>query len=200
MKIHSAKGLQEVSESKRDLIMKAALILFEERGFDGTTVPMIVEKAGVGAGTLYRYFENKESLVNTLFQECVMDLLEIVKKGYPHSSEDVYEQFQHISNQVISYLLNNMYALLFLDSHANRHYLDETSRQSYNMLRDFFIDFIRQGQQKNIIRPLPADALLTIVDGAFIALNKAIRFCEIKNPSELIAGVQEACWDAVRIH
>jgi transposase len=32
--------------------------LFAERGYDGTTIPMIAEKANVGAGTIYRYFEN----------------------------------------------------------------------------------------------------------------------------------------------
>lgn len=64
-----------MSESKRELIMNAALALFVERGFDGTTVPMISEKAGVGAGTIYRYFENKEALVNSLYQKYVGSFL-----------------------------------------------------------------------------------------------------------------------------
>ena len=42
---------------------------FAERGYDGTTIPMIAEKAKVGAGTIYRYFENKEALVNSLFSK-----------------------------------------------------------------------------------------------------------------------------------
>lgn len=36
-----------MSETKRELILEAAMVLFEQRGFDGTTVPMIVDKAGV---------------------------------------------------------------------------------------------------------------------------------------------------------
>ena len=43
-----------MAKNKRDDIMEAALILFAERGYDGTTVPMIAEKAKVGAGTIYR--------------------------------------------------------------------------------------------------------------------------------------------------
>src|SRR5690606_27876447 len=52
---------------KREAILHAALELFVERGFWGTAVPEIAEKAGVGAGTIYRYFESKEALVNALY-------------------------------------------------------------------------------------------------------------------------------------
>ena len=54
---------------KREAIMAAALELFVERGFYGTAVPEIAERAGVGAGTIYRYFESKEALVNALYRE-----------------------------------------------------------------------------------------------------------------------------------
>ena len=43
---------------KSTAILEAALALFAERGYDGTPVPLIAEKAGVGAGTIYRYFES----------------------------------------------------------------------------------------------------------------------------------------------
>src|SRR5689334_15289154 len=54
---------------KREAILAAALELFVERGFYGTAVPEIAERAGVGAGTIYRYFESKETLVNELYRE-----------------------------------------------------------------------------------------------------------------------------------
>ena len=62
-----------MAQNKRDDILNAAMELFGELGYDGTTVPMIAERAKVGAGTIYRYFENKESLVNILFQDCVKE-------------------------------------------------------------------------------------------------------------------------------
>ena len=57
--------------NKRDSIVAGSLALFAERGYDATTIPMIASSAGVGAGTIYRYFENKEVLGNTIFQEYV---------------------------------------------------------------------------------------------------------------------------------
>lgn len=47
---------------KREAILAAALDLFAERTFEGTPVPLIAERAGVATGTIYRYFESKETL------------------------------------------------------------------------------------------------------------------------------------------
>ncbi len=59
---------------KRDLILQAALELFVERGFHGTPVPLIVKRDGVGAGTIYRCFADKDALVNELFRHGKMQL------------------------------------------------------------------------------------------------------------------------------
>ena len=67
-----------MAQNKREAILKAAMELFGELGYDGTTMPMIADRAKVGAGTIYRYFENKETLVNLLFQDCVITFSEIL--------------------------------------------------------------------------------------------------------------------------
>src|SRR5688500_10180049 len=65
------KGAEQPAPSadKREAFMNAALELFVGRGFHGTAVPEIAEMAGVGAGTIYRYFESKEALVNALYRQ-----------------------------------------------------------------------------------------------------------------------------------
>src|SRR5574337_1840300 len=61
-------------DDKRRLILDAALEVFAERGFHGTTIPEIAAAAGVGAGTLYRYFEHKEALVNEVYRDAKLRL------------------------------------------------------------------------------------------------------------------------------
>ena len=55
------------AKEKHQKILSAALELFANRGFHGTAVPDVAKLAGVGAGTIYRYFENKEALVNAVY-------------------------------------------------------------------------------------------------------------------------------------
>ena len=52
--------------SSKDKILEAAQEVFSEKGFYPATVDDIAERAGVGKGTLYRYFATKETLFNEL--------------------------------------------------------------------------------------------------------------------------------------
>src|SRR5688500_1178274 len=54
---------------KRRQILDAALVLFAERGYHGTAVPLVASAAGVGTGTIYHYFASKEVLVNAVFRD-----------------------------------------------------------------------------------------------------------------------------------
>ena len=50
-------------ENSRAVIFKAALELFQERGYDATTMRAIAERAGASLGSSYHYFASKEHLV-----------------------------------------------------------------------------------------------------------------------------------------
>ncbi len=54
--------------STRERILEAALDVFSEKGFHVATVDEIAERAGLGKGTVYRHFANKEALFNELVQ------------------------------------------------------------------------------------------------------------------------------------
>ena len=60
--------LRKDAERNRQRILEAARDLFAQRGL-GVTLNDIAHHAGVGVGTVYRRFPDKEVLVDTLFQE-----------------------------------------------------------------------------------------------------------------------------------
>ncbi len=55
-------------ETSRAAIFGAALELFQERGYDATTMRAIAERAGVSLGSSYHYFASKEHLVLEFYQ------------------------------------------------------------------------------------------------------------------------------------
>ena len=62
-------------ERTRFLLFRTALALFEEKGFDQTTLRDIASSAGVSLGLLYRYFPGKDALVLELYEELTEDFL-----------------------------------------------------------------------------------------------------------------------------
>ena len=62
--------------SAKERILEAALEIFSHKGFHPATTDEIAERAGVGKGTLYRYFETKDKL----FAELVRLRLEELEK------------------------------------------------------------------------------------------------------------------------
>ncbi len=47
----------------KERLSEAAFALFEERGYEGTTVDEIAERAGVGRATFFRTFRSKEDVI-----------------------------------------------------------------------------------------------------------------------------------------
>ena len=54
-------------EDKKTALLQAALKLFTENGFHGTSTAQISKEAGVATGTLFNYFPTKEDLINGLY-------------------------------------------------------------------------------------------------------------------------------------
>lgn len=60
----SARRSQAAPPRRRlDQILDAALKLFAEQGFTATDVQVIADRAGVGKGSVYRHFGNKDALL-----------------------------------------------------------------------------------------------------------------------------------------
>ena len=52
----------------REVLLAAATALFAQKGYAGTSVREIVERAGVTKPVLYYYFENKEGLFRAILE------------------------------------------------------------------------------------------------------------------------------------
>lgn len=74
----------------RQRILDAALRLFEERGFDGTTMRAIAKEAGVSVGNAYYHFTSKDALILGWYERNALrhaELSRIALKQAPHFAE-----------------------------------------------------------------------------------------------------------------
>jgi AcrR family transcriptional regulator len=182
---------------KRDAIMSAALELFVERGFFGTTVPEIADRAAVGAGTIYRYFDSKEALVNALYREEKLHFAEAVMSGESIVGP-ARELFRSMWSKMARYASAHANSFVFLELHHHARYLDAESRAVEQRMLDLFTSVIIAAQARGELKAGPPRLLMGIVLGAFAGV---VRSCvEFDAPVESADWTlaEQCVWEAIR--
>lgn len=182
---------------KRDAILDAALTLFAERGFHGTAVPLLAAEAEVGAGTLYRYFENKEAIVNALYLKWKWELGRFILEGFP-ASASAREQFSHFWQRAALFARENQLAFKFLELHHHAPYLDKDARSMEAEVLAPALQFFAATSAQKITKPLPTELLGSLVWGALVGLVKSAWEGRLALTPEVIDAAEQCCWEAIR--
>jgi AcrR family transcriptional regulator len=74
------RPLRRDAELNRRRIMEAARLVFAERGLEAT-LDEVARQAGVGVGTVYRRFPDKEALVDALFEESFGQVVTLAERA-----------------------------------------------------------------------------------------------------------------------
>lgn len=189
---------RDESPAKREAILKAALELFSERGFHGTAMPLVAERAEVGAGTIYRYFASKEALVNAVYQRWKGTLRDWLLADFPFAAPP-REQFRTFWFRLADFAAKNPEAFLFVELHHHAPYLDEESKKLSLEGRSEFHRFFEAGQAMAALKPLPPELLATLVMSAFVGLFKESRAGQLELTPDRLAEAETCCWEAVRL-
>jgi AcrR family transcriptional regulator len=64
------------SVETRDRIVKAAISVFGQVGYDAAAMSEVATQAGVAKGTLYLYFPSKEKLFEEIYLQCLAERLQ----------------------------------------------------------------------------------------------------------------------------
>ena len=181
-------------KDKRAAILRAALKVFAEGGVNGIPMPVLARQANVGTGTIYRYFESKELLVNELFRE---QKLTINQRLYADLDlqRPADEVFSEVWRRMVQFTREEPDAYRFMELQDHRPYLDEASRTLEREALKPILAQYRALQKRGIFRSdIRAEVLMTRVWGAFINLIKAERDGHISLSEEDIAAARDACW------
>jgi AcrR family transcriptional regulator len=72
--------LRRDAQRNRERILAAARQLFAERGIDAT-LDDVADRAGVGVGTVYRRYPNKDALLDELFHEGITGFVTLAEES-----------------------------------------------------------------------------------------------------------------------
>lgn len=101
----TAEQNERIREATRASIVDSAMRLFAQRGYAHTTIRAIAEHAGVSTGLMYHYFDNKESLLQAVFQNSMAILGKALTEALERSARP----------ERLAALLGTIFALLESD-------------------------------------------------------------------------------------
>lgn len=185
--------------AKREAVVDAMLGAVAECGFHGAPVSAVAERAGVGAGTIYRYFEDKDAVIAACYLSVEQRVLAAVRENYP-AERPVRERFLHMATAVIRHFRDNPRDFRFMQQFHDSPYGADIRREKMfgQGPRNFVRELFDEARAQQIMKDLPLPILMGLAFGPIVHIcrDHAAGFLELN--SSLIERTVEACWDALR--
>ena len=185
---------------KREEIVRAALELIAEQGFHGAPMAMIADRAGVGAGTIYRYFENKDVLINELYLEIERRIVTALHQGYSRE-KPFRERFIHLGTTLLSFFISSPVDFRYVEQFHNSPYgvafrrdkLLGDSASGCDLIKELF----ELGVQQQILKDFPLVILFDLFFGPVVSLARDHILGFIELDEAMVQRIIESCWDTV---
>ncbi len=166
-------------ESKENIIKHAKKIMHQE-GFSALSMRKVAQKSNMVVGNVYRYFKNKDDLINEIFSPVYNDIelllnfdFEGIKETHP-STEDmkvfIKEYCLIVSKSIEELLVDNYYELqiIFNDRELSDKFTDKVRIFIENLLRNYLLipDSLNE-QQSALIKMFAR----SVISGLIEAIN-----------------------------
>lgn len=156
-------------------IIQAATKMFARKGFYKTRISEIAMEAQVADGTVYIYFENKDDILISLFEEQMKVVIDNMVDQI--SSEDdpakKLEKFALIHLQLIEQNLD-MAEIIQVELRQSSKFMKEYKNEKFARYLDLIGEIVREGQEKGVFKK---DVIPGVAKRAFFgALDEMSRF------------------------
>ncbi len=183
--------------TKRAAILESTLALVSEHGFHGTAMSMIADKADVGAGTIYRYFDSKEDLITQLYLEIKHKKSKSFLEGY---SEDLSlrERFWILWLNMLHYYIDHPQELAFAEQFDNSPYMTAEVQAAFAEQYEPLMRFFQYAYEEGVFKEMPMAMLSAFTAEVTVSLAKHHASGMLTLDDEAKELAMSATWDALK--
>ncbi|MBP9886024.1 MAG: TetR/AcrR family transcriptional regulator [Leptospiraceae bacterium] len=143
-------------EQKRKDILAASVQVFAEKGFHAAGIADIAQKLGIGHGTFYRYFKNKEDIFDSAVNEILKEIATIaINENHDSASnlEEYEAQLGRIGEKLFQLFGedDSMARILFFESQSVSAIQKKISN-SMQSFDDYTAAYLKNGIKKGFLR------------------------------------------------
>jgi AcrR family transcriptional regulator len=184
------KPQQKRAKVTVDAIIEAGFICVSERGIEGTTTRHIADIAGISVGSLYEYFENKESVYQAMSQYFTSEVLLMLRDLMPQIVHVSLEEAIHLLFYRFTELLQkNDQRYLKCIRYAGHFDYDRYADQVESALMELVMRYVMHNQKYLILPNIPTMSYICINGGIFTVIRHLI----LPNPNisfdDMVKGV-----------
>ena len=139
--------------STKEKILEAALSLFAENGYDGTSVEQIANIVGIKAPSLYKHFKGKEDILNALIDSAEARYEEMFgsEKNIGKIPKDREETLKRISFTIKDPVIRKTRMLLVQEQFRNERISEATTRHQLDGIQRMFAKIIKGMMDEGIV-------------------------------------------------
>lgn len=193
--------MTDTSPDKKIVILQAALELFAENGFHCAPVSRLAQLAGVGVGSIYRYFKDKDDLIHALYEQ-VDQSVKTALNEHLNPSLDDREQFLQYLVGLMNYLDAHPREFRFLEQYYHSPFGIEKKRAGLfaGEVQDIPEPLARifTGELAGELKALPAPVSHALIFGPVAFLLRDSQAGLIELDQATMRCVAEACWNALK--
>ncbi len=130
---------EDEREVRKQLIIKAALELFEEKSFHEIGMRDIALKAGVSAASIYRYFPSRDDL----FVEALIQDMNRIEKRLQRRLE-MGGNIEELAIAVVDYLIDNEATFQMMCHFMIRGELNPQALKKFNSVQRYFLNMFER--------------------------------------------------------
>ncbi len=174
-------------EKRRQSILQAAHDVFFENGFHRATVDNVAERAEVSKGTVYLYFESKETILAHLLLETLDELIEELEQAYVTAeSLPADEQLRRLGQAYLRFFKEEPECFRLLMAMDRGRFQDSVTPEIYQQVLSASLEglgwvmkTIQQGIDEEMFRccdvRLAASTLWAMLNGVLELMNHPLR-------------------------
>ncbi len=159
------------SEAKQEAILEAASRIFSDREYHQVLCDEIAEEAGVGKGTLYRYFATKEDLYFATITEGFRRLKDALTPKLAGQS-GAAAKLERLAREMLEYFWRrrDFYTLLYRN---DRRFLDHESvlRETRQSIADLIEKIVAEGIERGEFRRTDPRIAAELFSGMIRSIN-----------------------------
>ncbi|HET89267.1 MAG TPA: TetR/AcrR family transcriptional regulator [Chloroflexi bacterium] len=186
-------------EERRQSILRAAHEVFFENGFHRATVENVAEQAEVSKGTVYLYFESKETILAHLLLEGLDELLDELEQAYAATSPlPADERLRRLSQAYLQFFKQEPEYFRLLVAMDRGRFQDSVTSEVYEQVFAASLDglgwvaqAIQQGIEEQLFRYCDAQLAASVI---WATLNGVLELMEHPLRREMVGVEQEALY------